>query len=188
MTQDATLAEERQQLLELITREAYFRKKITLSSGKESDYYIDARLITLQPKGAYLCARQMLDIIGDTPVDAIGGPTLGADPLIGAIGVVSLQQQRPVPNFIIRKEAKAHGMGKQIEGPPLSAGDRVVVIDDVATTGKAFLHSLDVLQAMEVEVVKCICVVDRDEGAAAAVAAKGSELAAIFRASEIHKP
>ncbi|MCB9719294.1 MAG: orotate phosphoribosyltransferase [Candidatus Omnitrophica bacterium] len=188
MTQDATLAEERQQLLDLITNEAYFRKKIILSSGKESDYYIDARLITLQPLGAYLCARQMLDIIGDERLDAIGGPTLGADPLIGAIGVVSLQQQRPVPNFIIRKEAKAHGMGKQIEGPVLSAGDRVVVIDDVATTGKAFLHSLDVLQAMDVEVVKCVCVVDREEGAAEAVAAKGSTLAAIFRASEIHKP
>lgn len=187
MTQEATLAEERQQLLELITKDAYFQKKITLSSGKESDYYIDARLITLQPLGAYLCARQMLDIIGDTPLDAIGGPTLGADPLIGAIGVVSLQQQRPVNNFIIRKEAKAHGMGKQIEGPPLKAGDRVIVIDDVATTGKAFLHSLDVLQAMNVEVVKCICVVDREEGASEAVAQKGSELAAIFRASEIHK-
>ncbi|MBZ0166204.1 MAG: orotate phosphoribosyltransferase [Candidatus Omnitrophica bacterium] len=188
MTQDATLAEEKKQLLDLISREAYFQKKITLSSGKESDYYIDARLITLQPLGAYLCARQMLDLIGNTPVDAIGGPTLGADPLIGAIGVVSLQQQRPVKNFIIRKEAKAHGMGKQIEGPVLSSGERVVVIDDVATTGKAFVHSLDVLQAMGIEVVKCICVVDREEGAREAVEAKGSELAAIFKASDIHKP
>lgn len=188
MTPESTLAEEKKQLLDLITREAYFQKKITLSSGKESDYYIDARLITLQPLGAYLCARQMMNIIGDVPLDAIGGPTLGADPLIGAIGVVSLQQKRPLNNFIIRKEAKAHGMGKQIEGPVLSAGDRVVVIDDVATTGKAFLHSLDVLQAMNIEVIKCICVVDREEGASEAVAAKGAELSAIFKASDIHKP
>lgn len=185
--QTKTIQEERQDLLELITKEAYFQEKIILSSGKESDYYIDARLITLKPLGAYLCGRQILMQIGQEPIDAVGGPTLGADPMIGAVGVLSLEAGQPINTFIIRKEAKAHGKGKQIEGPPLKAGDTVVVIDDVATTGKAFIHSLDVLQSMGIKVSKCICIVDREEGAAEAVAAKGSELVSIFKASEIHK-
>lgn len=171
----------------MITKEAYFREKIILSSGKESDYYIDARLITLKPLGAYLCARQILSLTGNEKIDAIGGPTLGADPMIGAIGVVSLQQGYLINTFIIRKEAKAHGKGKQIEGPPLKSGNTVIVIDDVATTGKAFVHSLDVLQSMGVRVSKCICIVDREEGAREAVEAKGSTLVSVFKAKEIHK-
>jgi len=183
----ADIQQEKQRLLEIITKDAYFREKIILSSGKESDYYIDARLVTLTPEGAYLCARQILDIIKDEKIDAIGGPTLGADPMIGAVGVVSFQQKKPLTTFIIRKEAKAHGKGKQIEGPPLKEGARVVIIDDVATTGKAFLHSIDVLKAMNIQIVKAICIVDRDEGAREAIAAKGVELAAVFKAHDIHK-
>lgn len=183
----SSIKEERKQLLDLITKEAYFREKIILSSGKESDYYIDARLITLKPLGAYLCARQILSLVGNEKVDAIGGPTLGADPLIGAIGVVSLQQGYLINTFIIRKEAKAHGKGKQIEGPALKKSSHVIVIDDVATTGKAFVHSLDVLQSMGVIVDKCICIVDRDEGAREAVEEKGSKLVSVFKATEIHK-
>ena len=130
---EQTLQQDREELLELITKDAYFQEKITLSSGKESDYYVDARLVSLQPKGAYLIAKLMFDMIKEDDINAIGGPTLGADPMIGAIGVVSLQAGRPLNNFIIRKEAKAHGKGKQIEGPALKEGDRVVIIDDVAT-------------------------------------------------------
>ncbi|MBP9853756.1 MAG: orotate phosphoribosyltransferase [Candidatus Omnitrophica bacterium] len=186
-TQEISLKEERKQLLDLITKEAYFREKIILSSGKESDYYIDARLITLKPLGAYLCARQILGLVSDDKVDAIGGPTMGADPIVGAVGVVSLQQNYPITTFIIRKEAKAHGKGKQIEGPALKKGSRVIIIDDVATTGKAFVHSLDVLQSMGIEVIKCICIVDREEGAREAVEEKGSKLVSVFKAKEIHK-
>ena len=179
---------EREELLQLIKSEAYFREKITLSSGKESDYYIDARLITLTPRGAYLCAKEMLALVQDDTYDAIGGPTLGADPMIGAIGVVSLQAGSPKNLFIIRKEAKAHGKGKQTEGPALKVGAKVIVIDDVATTGKAFLHALEVLTKMGVDVLKCVAIVDREEGAAEAVAAAGSTLVSVFKASEIHTP
>jgi orotate phosphoribosyltransferase len=186
-TFESSIKEEKKQLFDLITKEAYFREKIILSSGKESDYYIDARLITLKPLGAYLCARQILNLVGNEKIDAIGGPTLGADPMIGAVGVVSLQQGYLINTFIIRKEAKAHGKGKQIEGPPLKKGSQVIVIDDVATTGKAFVHSLEVLQAMGVAVSKCICIVDREEGAQEAVEQKGSKLVSVFKAKEIHK-
>jgi len=179
---------DRQQLLKIITEGAYVREKITLSSGKSSDYYIDARLVTLTSEGAYLCAKLMLEAVKDLKFDAIGGPTLGADPMIGAINCLSHEQGRPLKTFIIRKEAKAHGKGKMVEGPALKKGARVIVIDDVATTGKAFLHSIDVLRPLGVSVEACLCIVDRDEGAADAVKAKGSRLLPLFKASEIHKP
>lgn len=178
---------EREELRDLIIREAYFQEKITLSSGKESDYYIDARRVTLGARGATLCAKLILEAIGDDPVDAIGGPTLGADPLIGAISVLRLQAGRPINTFIIRKTPKAHGKQQQIEGPTLNKGSRVVLIDDVATTGKAFLQSLDVLSQAGIEVHKAICLVDRGEGAREAVAARGCELVSLFDISEIRQ-
>ena len=179
--------EEREELRQIIVRDAYFREKITLSSGKESDYYIDARLVTLSARGVYLCARIMLDMIKGDHIAAIGGPTLGADPMIGAIGVLSLQDDRPLNTFIIRKTPKAHGKQQQVEGPPLKEGDHVVLIDDVATTGKAFIQSIDVLRNLGIHVDKAICIVDRGEGAAEAVAEKNCELASIFDISEIHQ-
>jgi len=182
-----TIAQDREQLLELIIKEACFREKITLSSGKESDYYIDARRVTLNAQGAYLCARMIVDIVGDDAVDAIGGPTLGADPMIGAVSVLRLQAGKPINTFIIRKAPKAHGRQQQVEGPILEEGSRVVLIDDVATTGKAFIQSLDVLQPMNIHVHKAICLVDRGEGAKEAVAARGCELVSVFDINEIHK-
>jgi orotate phosphoribosyltransferase len=180
------IKDEREELRQIIIKDAYFREKIILSSGKESDYYIDARLVTLSPRGVYLCSRIMLDMVGEDAIDAIGGPTLGADPMIGAIAVLSLQADKPLNTFIIRKTPKAHGKQQQIEGPPLKEGDHVVLIDDVATTGKAFIQSIDVLTKLGIHVDKAICIVDRGEGAAEAVEAKGCKLESIFDISEIH--
>ncbi|HBG61378.1 MAG TPA: orotate phosphoribosyltransferase [Candidatus Omnitrophica bacterium] len=177
----------RKKLLDIIINNAYFKEKIILSSGKESDYYIDARLVTLSPEGVYLCAKLILDIVKEDDLDAIGGPTLGADPMVGAIGVLSYQEGNPVNTFIIRKAPKAHGKQQQIEGPVLNKGSKIVLIDDVATTGKAFLESLDVLDKMGISVKKAICVVDRREGAKEALAKRGCELISLFDISEIHK-
>jgi orotate phosphoribosyltransferase len=177
----------REELLEMIKRDAYVKGKITLSSGKQSDYYIDARRVTLCPRGAYLCARLILDHLKDNPVDAIGGPTLGADPMIGAVGVIGMRQGQDFSTFIIRKAPKAHGQQKQVEGPLLQEGQRVVIIDDVATTGKAFLQSLDVLDHMRISVDQAICIVDRGEGAKQALAARGCELMSLFDIGEIHQ-
>ena len=177
----------REELLGIIIKEAYVRECITLSSGKESDYYIDARRVTLSPRGVYWCARMIWDVIGDDAIDAVGGPTLGADPMIGAISVVGLQLGRPMNTFIIRKTAKVHGKQQQVEGPILKEGSQVVLIDDVATTGKAFLQSIDVLTAMGVKVYKAICIVDRGEGAREAIARRGCELVSLFDISEIHR-
>ena len=177
---------EKQKLRELIINNAYFKEKIILSSGKESDYYIDARLITLSAEGAYLTAKIMLDMVKDDSFAAIGGPTLGADPLIGAISVLSFQSGNSYNTFIVRKEAKKHGKQKQIEGPLIPEGSEVVLIDDVATTGKAFLQSIDVLDGLGIKAKKCLCIVDRGEGAREAVEEKGSQLFSIFTAADIH--
>jgi len=181
------MQEEREELRQMIVRDAYFREKIILSSGKESDYYIDARRVTLNARGCYLCARMILDHIGNGAIDAIGGPTLGADPMIGAIAVLGVQTERPINTFIIRKTAKAHGKQQQVEGPHLKEGSRVILIDDVATTGKAFIQSIDVLTKLGIHVEKAICLVDRGEGASEAVAQRNCELVSIFNINEIHK-
>jgi orotate phosphoribosyltransferase len=179
------IAEEREELRQLIINNAYFRESITLSSGKQSDYYIDARLVTLSARGAYLCARLILEKVKDDPAEAIGGPTLGADPIVGAVAVLSLQTDRPVNTFLIRKTPKAHGKQQQIEGPPLKKGDRVILIDDVATTGKAFIQAIDVLSKEGIQVGKAVCLVDRGEGAREAVAEKGVNLVSVFDIKEI---
>jgi orotate phosphoribosyltransferase len=183
-----TIQEDKAALLKLILKEAYFREKIMLSSGKMSDFYVDARRITLKPEGAFLTARIMLELVKDLSVDAIGGPTLGADPLVGAIGVLSFQQKKPINTFIIRKAPKPHGKQQQIEGPLLKDHARIILIDDVATTGKAFVESIDVLAKMNLKPLQCICIVDRQEGAQEALREKGCELVSIFKIGDIHKP
>lgn len=181
------IQQDKAKLLQLLCSEAYVREKVTLSSGKESDYYIDARRVTLSAEGAYLCARLILEAVAHEDIDAIGGPTLGADPLVGAIAVLSYQRHKPLKTFIIRKAQKTHGRQKQVEGPPLKKGSRAVLIDDVATTGGALLQSLDVLRPMGIRVTKAVCLVDRREGAREALAAQECELVSIFDISQIHK-
>ena len=175
----------KRELLKLLKKDAYIEGKVTLSSGKTSDYYIDARRVTLNATGAYLCGRIILDLLKNEPFDAIGGPTLGADPLIGAIGVLSFQANKPINTFIVRKTPKVHGKQQRIEGPLLKKGTRVVLIDDVATTGKALIESIDVLAQIGVQVQKAICIVDRLEGAKEALAEKDCPLISIFNISDI---
>lgn len=177
-------SEDKTKLFELIRTQAFFKGNFTLSSGKKSNYYLDCRRVTLTGEGAYYTARIFLDMVRGQAFDAIGGPTLGADPMIGALGAVSVDQGGPVRMFIIRKEPKGHGRGQMIEGPELKDGDRVVVIDDVATTGKAFLHSLDVLDELNIRTVACLCIVDRGEGGRESVEARGVPMHSIFTAQD----
>ena len=153
---------------------------VMLASGKVSDFYIDARRVTLLPEGAYLCAKIILEMLKNERVDAIGGPTLGADPLLGAIGVLSHQAQKPVNTFIIRKAPKPYGKQQQIEGPLLEAKFNVVLIDDVATTGKSIVQSIEVLKQIQIPVRRAVCLVDRGEGAQDALRPFGCELISLF--------
>jgi orotate phosphoribosyltransferase len=181
------LESDRKQLFELIKKEAFFREQIVLSSGKESDYYFDARRVTLSSPGAFLCARLIRELVKGEKFAALGGPTLGADPMLGAINVLFHQEGQALKTFIIRKVPKAHGKQQQIEGPPIPEGAEVILIDDVATTGKAFLESIDVLARMNIGVKKAICIIDRQEGAREALRQKGCALIAIFTAEDFLK-
>ncbi len=183
----SSTSRDREQLFGLLKANALVKGKVTLSSGKESDHYFDARLVTLSAAGAYHTGCIILDMIREDAPDAIGGPTLGADPMVGALGALSHQQGRPLNTFIIRKSPKAHGKQQQVEGPLLKKGARVVLIDYVATTGKAFVESIEVLSGMDVKVIKAVCVIDRQEGAGAALAKYGVPLESIFTADEFLK-
>lgn len=178
------MSKDREQLFEILKTKAFFRGKFILSSGKESSFYLDARLVSLSPAGAYLTGKIMLDMIKDDEVSAIGGPTLGADPMVGAIASLSHQANKPINTFIIRKQPKPHGKQQQVEGPELKEGSSVVIIDDVATTGKAFLESIEVLHKMNIKIKKAICIIDRNEGAREALAKHGVPLCPIFTINE----
>ncbi len=177
----------KKRLLKILLTDAFLKEKVRLSSGKESDFYIDARRVTLSPEGANLCAKIILDILKTGKVDAIGGPTMGADPLVGAIAAISFEQGQPVNTFIVRKAPKPYGKQQQIEGPLLKSGASIVLIDDVATTGQSFLQSIDVLKQLGIEVRKAVCVVDRGEGAKEALAQRHCELISIFSSSDFPK-
>lgn len=183
----SNLEQDKEEFFNVLKKGAFFREKIILSSGKESDYYIDARRVTLTSRGVYLCAKIMLDMLKDEKYDAIGGPTLGADPIIGAVGVLCYQEGKEINTFIIRKAPKSHGKQQQIEGPLIPEGSEVILIDDVATTGKNFLLSIDVLAKNRIKAKKALCIVDREEGAKEALAQKQCELVSIFTAEEFLK-
>ena len=179
------LEELKQRLLALLKKEAFKKGNFVLSSGKASTYYLDGRIITLTPEGAYLVASIMLELVKGLPVTAIGGPTLGADPIVGAIAVLSHMHSIPMKTFIVRKAAKGHGMHRQIEGPALKAGDKVIVVDDVATSGKALLEAKEALEKIGVVIEKAIVIVDRCEGAKENLAHAGIQLDAIFSIKDL---
>lgn len=153
------------ELLKLIKTKAVVRGEWTLASGKKSDFYIDGKQVTLDPQGIFVSAKMILALLHGTQADAIGGPTIGADPIAAAVALLSLQTGKPLRAFIVRKEAKKHGMQKMIEGPLLQKGDRVVMVEDVITTGGSVLAAIQEVEKIGAKVVKVICLVDRNEGA-----------------------
>ena len=177
----------KQRLFELIQKEAFKKGDFLLSSGKNSNYYIDCRKVTLNPEGAYLSATAILSLLENEKIDAIGGPTIGADPIVGAIAALSHLNKKPSQTFLVRSKAKAHGTSQQIEGPALNKGAQVVIIDDVATSGKSLINCIQALKEAGVSVKKAICLVDRNEGAAENLSKEGCELTSIFSINEFLK-
>lgn len=151
--------------------------EFVLSSGKKSNFYIDCRKVTLHPKGAKLIGKIILEKIKGLKVDAIGGLTLGADPITGA--VVTLGD---LPGFIVRKKEKEHGTRQKIEGL-IEPGWNVVIVEDVSTTGASALQAIEAVEAVGAKVVKVISVVDREEGAAEAL--KNYTFDPIFKKSNL---
>ena len=160
----------KQDMLKLIQEKAVVRGERKLASGKISQYYIDGKQVTLDAQGLFLTAKIILHAAQAAGADAVGGPTLGADPIAAAVSVLSSQSGKPIKAFIVRKEAKDHGMQKMIEGPALAPGDKVVMLEDVITTGGSVLKAIKEVENLGAKVVKTICLVDRNEGASEVLA------------------
>lgn len=176
----------KEKLLALLKKEALKKGEFVLSSGKTSNYYLDGRVITLTPEGAYLVAGIILELLKDkNDIVAVGGPTLGADPIVGALACLSHIQKVPLKTFIVRKAAKEHGTQRQIEGPALAKGSRVILVDDVATTGKALIEAKEALDKAGILAEEAIVIVDRQEGASDNLSKAGLKLLSIFNKQDL---
>ena len=177
----------RAELHGLLAERAFSFGDFVLTSGRRSDFYFNGKQVTLEGRGLYLASLLILQRCRALRVDAIGGLTLGADPI--AAGVAALSGQKdPLRAFIVRKEAKEHGTGRRIEGPSLREGDRVMVVDDVITTGGSLLQAVDALRDQPVEIVEALAVVDREEGGRENIEARGMRVHSLFVRSEFSAP
>ena len=157
--------------------------RFTLTSGGTSNFYFDGRLLTLHPEGSRLVGRAMLQLVLERGAEAIAGPTLGADPIVTSVAVLSQMNGTPVSAAIVRPEAKGHGRGKLIEGPSVQ-GKKVAVVDDTCTTGRSLLHAVDAVEAEGGEVVGVLCILDRHEGGGEKIRERGYELTALLEGDE----
>ena len=173
-------------LVALLAERSAKRGEFTLASGKRSTFYVDARLTTMSPEGLSIIGPLALSVLQQTGwnVDAIGGLTLGADPISYAISYASAQTSHPLRAFTVRKEAKSHGTGKLLEGP-FRKGDRVAVIEDVLTTGGSALRAIDAVRVATGTVVGVLALVDREEGGRQAIEQIGVPVVALTTASQI---
>jgi len=167
-------------LLELILRDAYREGHFTLRSGALSDYYIDLRVLALHPEGVTLMADRLLDLVERTDASAVGGPTVSAVPIVGAIAVRAFQRGLPITTFFVREEKKDHGTGKRVEGPLLEPGQKVVVIDDVVSTAGGVRMAIEGAEAVGAQVVKVLFVVDREMGGADALRDDGYDVESLY--------
>ena len=154
----------------------------TLTSGKKSTFYFDGRLLSLDPEGAYLIAESLLPMMQQAGVEAVGGPTLGADPIVASIALASHIKETPIPAFIVRKEAKGHGMGQGLEGP-LKAGSKVAIIDDTCTTGGSLFQAIEAAEGAGCTVVKVVVILDRQGGGGEELRRRGYDFIALMEAN-----
>ena len=170
-------------LLQIATdRGALKYGEFTLSSGRTSRYYFDGRLLSLDPEGAYLIGQVMLSILKEVGAQAVGGPTLGADPIVAAVALSSHMDGCFIPGFIVRSQAKSHGTGQAVEGP-LAPGSRVAIVDDVCTSGASLFHAISEAETAGCVVVKVITILDRLQGGSEEIKRRGYAFVALLEAS-----
>ncbi len=163
---------DREQLIEHITNLAVVRGRVTLASGREADYYVDLRRVTLDGAAAPLVGSVMRELVADWEFEAVGGLTLGADPVAVAMLHDAAREGGRLDAFVVRKESKAHGLPRRIEGPEV-AGRRVLVVEDTSTTGGSVMTAVDALREAGAEVIGVAVIVDRDTGAREKIEAAG---------------
>ncbi|MBI4302378.1 MAG: orotate phosphoribosyltransferase [Chloroflexi bacterium] len=155
---------EKDRLLELFQSAVRYGEH-TLTSGLKSSYYIDGKMVTFSPEGAYLVGKILFDLLKDRGVQAVGGMTMGADPIATAIAVVSHLEDKSIPAFAVRNDTKEHGTQKRIEGPLPSTGERkVAIVEDVVTTGGSSFRAIAAVEEAGCQVVKVLALVDRHQG------------------------
>ena len=172
----------RETLREEILKKAVVHGKVILSSGKEADYYVDLRRVTLDAVAAPLVGEVMLDLVKDWEFDAVGGLTLGADPVATAMMHVAAQRGKKIDSFVVRKAEKAHGLQRRIEGPDVK-GRRVVAVEDTSTTGGSVLTAVEALKEAGAIVVGVAVIVER--GAKGKVEEAGLEYRTAYSLSEL---
>ncbi|HRD76708.1 MAG TPA: orotate phosphoribosyltransferase [Hyphomicrobiaceae bacterium] len=182
----------RARLIEIITRRSYGTGvEIKLASGRTSNFYFNMKPTMLDPEGAYLIGALLSDAITPGEADMIGGLEVGAIPLAAAVAAVSHAKGQPMPAFFIRKQAKGHGTQSLVEGLPRGEtlkGRRVIILEDVTTTGGSALKAIEAVRADGAEVVRVITIVDREEGAAEAFAAAGITFSALLQLRDFPPP
>jgi orotate phosphoribosyltransferase len=180
------LPKERERLLAILKEKSIERGNFILASGKTSTIYFDGKQTTLHPEGAYLVGKIFFAMLKDADIHAVGGMTIGADPIVTSVALTSFMEGKPISAFIIRKEPKKHGKGLWIEGKEnLTEGSPVAIVEDVITTGKTTLEAISRAREEGLKVVKVLAVVDREEGGREALAKEGLELEAIFKKSDM---
>ena len=175
---------DREALRDQIIDKAVVRGRVTLSSGKEADYYVDLRRITLDAEAAPLVGRVMLHLTEGWEYDAVGGLTLGADPIAAAMLHAAAGRGRKLDAFVVRKAENAHGMQRRIEGPDV-AGRKVLAVEDTSTTGGSVLTAVEALREAGAEVVGVAMIVDRDTGARERVEAEGLSCRFVFGLADL---
>ncbi|MDA2805751.1 orotate phosphoribosyltransferase [Nocardiopsis suaedae] len=173
---------DREELLRHVNDKAVVHGRVTLSSGREADHYVDLRRVTLDGRSAPLVGRAMLEATADLDYEAVGGLTLGADPVGTAMLHAAAAQGRALDAFVVRKAGKAHGLQRRIEGPDV-AGRRVLAVEDTSTTGGSVLTAVEALREAGAEVVGVAVIVDR--GAREKVVGEGLEYRAVFELSDL---
>ena len=170
---------DKQQLIDLVREKALKRGEFTLASGKKASYYLDCRQITLDAQGAKLIGAGMLEMLAADLPQLVGGMAIGADPITAAILTLAGIQNLPLRGVMVRKEAKQHGTGKLVEGP-FQAGESIVIVEDVVTTGGSSLLAIERCEEVGLKVKRVLAIIDRLVGGREAFAARGYELTTLF--------
>ena len=181
--EDSELSETLDRLLALaLERGAIKYGDFTLTSGKKSSYYFDGRLLSLDPEGAFLISQAIIPLLEQAGAMAVGGTTLGADPMVAALALASHIKGRSIPAFIVRKESKTHGTKQNIEGP-LEPGTNVAIVDDVCTTGGSLFHAIEAAEEAGCSVVKVVSILDRNEGGSEEMRKRGYNFSTLLAAT-----
>ena len=177
----------KKELLALLKEKYFLMKRTKLSSGTISNFYIDVPKVRLSPEGVYLISHLIFNLLRNKKITAIGGPTLGADPIVSGVCYLAYKNKKKLKGFLVRKLPKKHGRQKLIEGQVLTSKDRVVIVDDVATSGSSLIKTIEVLKKEKIKVVAAMSVVDREEGAREALAKYNCPLFSLFAKSDFLK-